>query len=119
MSQATLKLVELNERRADTLPFERRRAKRHIISGHVTALRTSTAPSRPRNHISSLRLLNISDGGVGAIAPEPVEIGSPICLFFPPHGSDRGMDLYGHVVRCISRGSEHEVGIRFDIRPAA
>jgi hypothetical protein len=89
------------------------------MNGSVTALRTSVIPKMPCNRISSLDLLNISDNGIGAMSQEAVEVGSPICLFFQPHGNEHGIDMYGRVVRCVSRNGGHELGIRFDIRPAA
>ena len=50
---------------------------------------------------------------------ESIPLNTPIAIFFPPHGAERGFDRYGHVVRCIAKDWGHEVGIRFDALAAA
>ena len=123
LNPASLKLVkpEADRHRDDPIPLERRRFDRHALAGQVTALQTSHDPSAHLHRICSLRLRNISDSGLGAISSEPIDLDAPIAVFFPPHGPDAGFDLYGHVVRCISRedGGGHDIGIRFDTRHAA
>ena len=64
-------------------------------------------------------VLNISDTGVGVMSQEPVEVDSRIAIFFPPHGPERGFDLFGRVVRCVHREAGHEVGIALEQRLAA
>ncbi len=118
MSDANLKLVDPTREPADVLPFERRRENRRALGGQVTALRTATTRG-DNNRICSLKMLNMSDSGLGAIVSEPIEIGSSIAVFFPPHGPERGFDLFGHVVRCQHAAEGCEIGIRFDVRAAA
>lgn len=118
MSNATLKLTDRNAEPSDVLPFERRRERRRTTRGQVTALRTATTRG-DTNRICSLRLVDMSDSGLGAVVSEPLDIGSTIAVFFPPHGPERGFDLYGQVVRCQPCSEGHELGIRFDARAAA
>lgn len=103
----------------DTLRFERRGADRHVVGGRVTAVQYDTASNRKK--ITSIQLVNMSATGVGAIVPEGLPLNAPIAIFFPPHGADRGFDLFGTVVRCFRRsdGKGHELGIRFSPRQAA
>lgn len=100
----------------DVLPFERRAEHRRPASGRVTAV---TRGEGVANRICSLELVDMSDGGLGATCPDPIEIGSPIAVYFAPHGPERGMDLFGKVVRCHRRADGHAVGIRFAARAAA
>ena len=113
-----LKLVGESDSR-DVLPMERRGAPRYITGGRITALRTEHGPDGPRNRICSLQLVNMSDTGLGAIASEPVPTNTGISVFFPPHGPERGFDMVGRVVRCITRDDVHEIGIQFDRRAMA
>jgi hypothetical protein len=118
MSDTSLKLVDAAHEPAEVLPFERRRENRRSQQGQVTALRTASTRGQ-NNRICSLKLLNMSDSGLGALVSEPLEVGSSIAVFFPPHGPERGFDLYGHVVRCSTSAEGHEIGVRFDARAAA
>jgi hypothetical protein len=103
----------------DSYRLEHRAAPRHNVSGHVTAVRQERDATGVRNRICSLQMLNMSDTGVGALSPEPVEVDSRIAIFFPPHGPERGFDLFGRVVRCVHRDTGHEVGIALEQRMAA
>jgi hypothetical protein len=102
----------------DTLRFERRRAERHGLSGRATAV-SHGVDDCTQGRIRSLQLLNISDSGLGALCQDAVAPDTLITVFFPPHGPERGFDAIGRVVRCSPRDHGHEVGIRFDARPAA
>lgn len=117
MSELPLKLTQSSPDQ-DVLPFERRREPRRRAVGQVTALRTASRPGQ-NSRICSLRLTDMSDSGLGAVVSEPLEIGSTLAVFFPPHGPERGFDLYGQVVRCQPTDRGHELGIRFDARAAA
>lgn len=119
MSHAALKLVALDSVNQDSLKFERRQTHRRVISGKVTSLQQSADPDLQCNRICSLQLLDISDAGLGAIVEEPIEPGSPISIFFPPHGPEQGFDRYGQVVRCVKRDQGHQIGIRFTTKSAA
>jgi hypothetical protein len=114
-----LKLVQNEKQAAETYPMERRRSERHRISGRVTALLGQTEPGGLRRRICSLSLVNLSDTGLGAVSQEAFELGSTIAVFFPPHGPERGFDLYGKVVRCVENGAGHEIGIQLRKRMAA
>lgn len=118
MSSATLKLTREDEP-CEPLPFERRAAKRHIVGGNVTAIRTDFAHQAHQHRITALQMINMSDTGIGALCQEQIDLNTPIVVFFPPHGAEGGFDAYGHVVRCESRDHGHELGIQFDVRPAA
>lgn len=113
------KLSIVDDSQSDAIPFERRAAVRHGASGHVTAVQCQLQPDGRRSRICSLTMLNISDLGAGVLSQEPLEIGSTITLFFPPHGPERGFDLYGKIVRCNARNSMFEVGIQLTARAAA
>lgn len=105
----------------NSLRFERRRADRHPVAGRVTSLQYS-GPVGPDQHrkIASLQMVNISDTGACVLTQDPVELNAAMTIFFPPHGPDRGFDAVGHVVRCSKRDdNHHELGIRFDFKPAA
>jgi hypothetical protein len=119
MSQAALKLVAVDPADSDVLRFERRQTSRHNICGCVTSLQKSPGLGTEGNRISSLQLLNISDTGMGGVLQEPVELGTSISAFFPPHGPEHGFDRYGYVVRCTQISNGYEVGIRFISRAAA
>ena len=119
-NHAALKLVKPTPAgRRDAIPLERRGARRYTLTDRVTSLQTNNDPTDQRNRICSLQLRNISDSGLGAISPEPIEPNTRIAVFFPPHGPEQGFDRYGHVVRCTDRECGHEIGIRFDTRHAA
>jgi len=96
------------------LPGDRRRSTRHTVTGRVTSVLAATDRQAPNHQITSLQLKDMSDDGVGAITDEPLETGTRLALFFPPHGNAPGFDLYGTVVRCQSRGAMREVGIELD-----
>jgi len=116
--QGTLRLTESAER--EGLAFDRRDRDRSSLDSQVTAVQHSRSAARCQcNRICSLRVLNISDSGLGAVAQEPIEVNTSIAIFFPPHGPERGIDLYGRVVRCIRRDDVHEVGVQFDDKSAA
>ena len=116
----TLKLVEADPEFDDVIPMERRLDPRFVINGHVTAVRNSDLAGRKLSKICSLQLVNMSDSGLGAICQEPIEPGSSLTVFFPPHGPEQGFDAYGEVLRCRPRdGHGHELGVRFYTRAAA
>ena len=117
-SSAPLRLMRPDPE-ADAYRLERRTTLRHSISGRVTAVQTHDRTDGELSRICSLQLLNISDAGLGALSEDPVEPGSAIAVFFPPHGPEHGFDMVGKVVRCVSRESGHEIGIRLEARAAA
>ena len=113
----SLKLVE--EENGDSLPFDRRVDIRRRIRGSVTALQTHDNVKDPRWHICSLKLLNISGSGLGAMVREPLEIDSHVSVYFPPHGPEQPIRYEGRVVRCSARDEGSEIGVRFEPRTAA
>ncbi|MCC7147007.1 MAG: PilZ domain-containing protein [Phycisphaeraceae bacterium] len=117
MPAKPLTLVDHAEQ--DVIPFERRAVPRFSAAGRVTAVHCETTQDGRQNHICSLLLHDISDLGVGATSQEPIEQGSTITLFFPPHGPERGFDVYGEVVRCRHNQETHEIGIRLTGKTAA
>ncbi len=115
----SLRLVKPDDDPPDVYRMERRNAIRHSLSARVTAVRKEYDSDGPRNQIWSRQLVNISDTGLGALIQEPLEPGSHLAIYFPPHGPDRGFDLFGRVVRCIPRDTGHEIGVQFQTRMAA
>jgi hypothetical protein len=91
------------------------------MAGRVTSLQyDSQAGPNQHRKIASLQMVNISDTGACVLAQEPVDLDTALTIFFPPHGPERGFDAIGHVVRCLQRDdNHHELGIRFDFKPAA
>jgi len=107
----SLRLTDTQKQQRDSLYFERRRSPRRRARGKVTAVcRDSRAPDTPQR-LCTLELTDLSNSGVGAIAQEPLSVGTQITVFFPPHGSEPGFDLIGEVVRCRSIDDSHEIGI--------
>jgi len=120
VAEGNLKLAGLADEPVDVLPLERRITQRRNTVGQVTAIRCGNVNNQVQNHICSLHLRDISDYGLGARCAEPVHEGAAITVFFPPHGPDRGFDVYGHVVRCQPIGDDaFELGIRLRTKAAA
>jgi len=120
MANHNLRLVDVTQDNVDSYYLERRTASRRSAIGQVTAL--SSVPEGKDSHkrICSLRLLDMSDSGLGAVSQSPLEKDAPITVFFPPHGNERGFDLTGYVVRCSPQQSGgHSVGIRLGRQVAA
>lgn len=109
--------------------FDRRRAERHELGGCVTAMRLDHNMHAYRHPLCSLRLRNLSDGGVGAISDYPLAIDERVSVYFQPHGAEQGFEIQGHVVRCMPlrggaedaelRTTGYEIGLRFDPAAAA
>jgi hypothetical protein len=99
--------------------FDRRRHVRRAAGGHVSMLRRGRETLAYRQRICSIQLHNISDCGLGARTDQPIAEGESVAIFFPPHGPEQGFDLYGHVQRCTATDDGYQVGIQFDLRPAA
>lgn len=109
-----LRLVKTDRHEGEPIPFERRDTDRKSISGRVTVIEAWGEPESPQNKIASLTLKDISNGGLGAISQEPIALKTRVTVFIPPHGPERGYDLYGQVVWC-ARGEEgYEVGVKLD-----
>ena len=115
--QATLRLVDEMTERLDI--DERRRSVRHPVSGSATALQSSITPEDNHKRICSIELLNLSDGGLGAVATDPMDLDSNISVIFSPHGPESGIHLHGRVVRCSATERGHEIGVQFHSRSAA
>lgn len=102
-----------------TLQFERRTGERHIVSGRVTALRRSLDPAASPSPVCSLQLQDMADDGLSATCDIPLEPDEPLAIFFPPHGPERGFDLYGRVMRCEAGPRNYAIAIRFHDQRAA
>jgi hypothetical protein len=92
---------------------ERRQFLRAAVQVPASAVRRNASLDHSAR-IVNLRIVNLSRGGIGANAPEPLFRGEPVVVFFPPMGSRRGRDSHGRVVRCTEVGGEHYVGIAFE-----
>jgi len=107
-----------------TYRFDRRRHPRHKATGRVTAIRRTHETNAYRYPLCSLHMQTLSDGGLSAISDVPLSSDEVVTVSFPPHGAERGFDLYGHVLRCrpnvsANHGHGYEIAIMFDQRPAA
>jgi hypothetical protein len=122
IEQVELKLVKIERHAEDPLPLERRIAHRKPASGRVTALLAFKDGEEHRNRICSLELRDISDTGVGAVTSEPLPREGNITIFLPPHGPERGFDLYGQIMWCRDNrdgGDDYEVGVRLNRQASA
>ena len=107
-----------------TYRFDRRRHPRYDATGRVTAIRRTHELNAYRHPLCSLQMQNLSDGGLSAISDMPLSPDEVVTVCFPPHGAERGFDLYGHVLRCQPNvtddsGHGYAIAIVFDQRPAA
>lgn len=109
--EQSLRLVK-PESESDSIPFERRTLPRRSVSGQVTALCTRPRDKERPNKICSLKLIDLSDLGLGALSQDRLEVGNRITVFLPPHGAEAGTDLYGEIVRCNETEGMFDVGIR-------
>ncbi len=115
-----LKLIRDERHEEDPIPLERRIAHRKSVTGRVTALMTmKVGDAEVRNRICSLELRDMSDTGVGAFSSEPLPRGAKLTVFLPPHGPERGFDLYGTVARCDGHDTGYAIGIRLDRQASA
>ena len=73
-------------------------------------------PARQQPHLT-LALRDLSLGGLSAISQQPLGRGERLAVFFPPHGSLRGWDAYGRVVRCEPSTFGYRVAVEFDATP--
>jgi len=92
---------------------DRRRFPRAAVEVPVTAVRRNRSVE-DRRHVISLHVLNVSRGGLGALATDPLEQDEPVVVFFPPMGPRKGRDTRGQVVRCAEQGDRYAVAIAFD-----
>ena len=114
MSQA-LRLTDSETKISDTLYFERRRDPRRRARGQVTAvIRQPDAEQDAPAKMLTFELIDISDSGIGLASQEPVDVGSRITVFFPPHGAEPGFDLTGEIVRCNSKDNQHTLGVALE-----
>ena len=116
MSQA-LRLTKPTQENPDSLYFERRASPRRPIGGSVSAIVREPGEDPAQGgagKMLALKLRDISDGGIGATAQQPVAVGSRITVFFPPHGAEAGFDLVGTIIRCRSVDDRHDLGIAFE-----
>jgi hypothetical protein len=103
----------------DSLRWERRRSARHALQGQVTSVHIP-APNQLSRKICSLRLLNLSDDGLGAVCGEPIPRGRPITIYFTSHGPERGFEMVGVVTRCQPHpAGGYDLGVQFAVRAAA
>jgi len=117
-----LRLVKIERHEDDPIPLERRIAHRKPQSGRVTALLTIKTDDETRNRICSLELRDMSETGLGAVTCEALPRGGEVTIFFPPHGPERGFDLYGKIMWCreAKDASEgFEVGVHLNRQAAA
>jgi hypothetical protein len=94
-------------------PEERRRHRRSVVGIPIHAVRRQTPENDPRRLIG-LHILNVSQGGVGAVSQESLNHHEPLTLLFPPLGPGRGRDTAAQVIRCDRAGDCYAVGIAFE-----
>lgn len=95
------------------LPFEQRDHDRWRIDGVATVFRVG---GERFGQMISVRTIDYSDRGIGAISHEPIEPGAVVSVGFqaPGYAAKRGM-----VTSCRPCGEGYRVGIAFEARLAA
>jgi hypothetical protein len=101
------------EQAMGSLRFERRQHDRWPITGVATAYR---AGGDRFGETATLKLLDYSAGGLGALCDEPIEPGSVISVGFHEPGCP---PEYGVVVRCLPCGDGYRIAVCFERRMAA
>lgn len=114
------------EAREAVLRLDRRGATRFPAQGIVTAIRRDHDIDAYRRRLCTLSLRDMSERGMSATSELPLELDERIAVIFTPHGSDSGMELLGHIVRCEphaegdgEKAGVYDVAIRFDPAAAA
>lgn len=98
---------------------ERRIFPRKHIEAEVRGFRldhTVEARQRPR---LTLRLRDLSLGGLSATCDTPINSGERVSVFFPPLGKSGGWDACGRVLRCQPGALGYRIAVEFDPLPAA
>lgn len=72
------------------------------------------APQSDPHRLVGLHILNVSQGGVGAVSQDALDHREPLLLLFPPLGPGRGRDTAAKVLRCQRTGDGYAVGIAFE-----
>ena len=91
---------------------ERRQFPRAMLELPASIVRRSASADHPKR-VVGLRILDVSRGGVGAIAQEALREEEPVTVLFPPIGARKGIDTPGQVVQCCEHEDRFRVGIRF------
>lgn len=97
----------------ETLPFDRRRARRRIAAGTVMA--TITTPDGAST-LARVRLQDISSTGVGLRCDGPLPMGTVVAVY--SEGS-RFPSASGMVVRCLPMGDAYRIGLDRRLREVA
>ena len=97
----------------EPLRFERRQCDRWGLDGVATAFELA-GDGFGRMH--TLKMLNYSDGGLGAISDSVIPLGTTVSIGFqaPGYIAKRGV-----VLRCLPCGEGYRVAIGFEQRLAA
>ena len=106
----------------DNVPshLDRRYTNRQAVDGVVTLLRQPNPKDPFRFPVCAVQLRDLSDEGVGARCETELATDEPVTVYIPPHGAEPGIDLMGHVVRCLPDGEGgYDVGILLHSRCAA
>lgn len=99
--------------------YDRRRCQRHALDGRVKIQRCPIAPHIHQQPLCTLKLCDLSDGGLSAISDVAMGDHEMVTVHFPPRGTEHGFDLPGHVLRCDRDEQGYRVAIHFDCRRAA
>ncbi len=94
-------------------PPDRRQYDRAVLELPASAVRRSVPLDHPER-VVKLHIVDVSRGGIGALAPRPLDEEEPVVVFFPPMGARKGLDTHGVVVRCDEGGDRYRVGIVFE-----
>jgi hypothetical protein len=98
---------------------ERRVFPRREFQARVEGKRLDhSIPARQQPQLT-LALRDLSLGGLSAISQMPLGKGERLAVFFPPHGSLRGWDAYGRVIRCEPSSFGYRVAVEFETTPMA
>ncbi len=105
--------------RFDTDLADRRLFPRHDLQARVEGRRLDHSLMARRQPRLSLRLQDLSVGGLSAITDLPLNCGERLSVYFPPTLRSSGWDAYGRVLRCEPAPGGYHVAVEFDPLPAA
>jgi hypothetical protein len=112
-------LLKMPFRQTAKTGAERRVFPRKEFQARVESRRLDHSITARQQPQLTLSLRDLSLGGLSALSQMPLGKGERVAVFFPPHGSNRGWDAFGRVIRCDAGALGYRVAVEFDPLPAA
>jgi hypothetical protein len=98
---------------------ERRMFQRTAADYEVKARRLDHTLRARLQPMLSVKLNDLSAGGLSGTCETPLEAGEHIAVAFPSNWPHAAWDAFGRVVRCLPMGNGYKVALAFDPLPAA